>query len=80
MLTTKSLIGLISLLIIAAVFLDPVRYTAGDARNTLLTSEAIIQHGTIKLDIYCKHADLCGATQHESAPLQGHKADAKQSD
>jgi hypothetical protein len=30
----------------------PVAYTAGDARGTLLTSQALLQQGTIRLDAY----------------------------
>ena len=40
----------------AAIFLlvraSPVAYTAGDARGTLLTSQALLQQGSIRLDAY----------------------------
>jgi hypothetical protein len=43
-------------ILLVAIFLlvraSPVAYTAGDARGSLLTSQALLQHGTIRLDAY----------------------------
>ncbi len=47
---------LLTLLIFVVVRQAPVDYTDGDSEHVLLTAQAIVQHGTVKLDAYVTQA------------------------
>ena len=43
----------IGLSIFFLAFISPVRYHQGDSGLTLLTAQAIVEHGTLQVDAYC---------------------------
>jgi hypothetical protein len=45
----------------------PVDYTRGDARGTLLTSQAILEHGTIRLDAYFQTKPYSTVIEHNGS-------------
>jgi hypothetical protein len=60
-------LALISVSVFLIVYISPVDYSDADARGSLLTSQAIIQYQTIKLDVYKVDKDF------HVEMIQGHR-------